>query len=181
MASNAFSISIISIHLCFSTGKSGNKNQNNFQQDKTPEAIQNTPLRTQKSLPSLTPTPPLSNNLLSNVQPDQLKQLALMLLLKKQSNTLPTQSSPKLSYKITSEPIVHDVLIPTTVFKTVEITFGNKAVPTVLTSEATVTTQFTTFVTKTVPVAPVQPTLSPLLGGLGFQNQVNPLLLLLLG
>ena len=80
-------ILIIILHLYFSVGKSDNKNQNNFQPEKTPVAIENTPLRTQKSLPSLTPTPPLSNNLLSNVQPDQLKQLALMLLLKKQSNT----------------------------------------------------------------------------------------------
>ena len=93
-------ILIIILHLYFSVGKSDNKNQNNFQPEKTPVATENTPLRTQKSLPSLTPTPPLSNNLLSNVQPDQLKQLALMLLLKKQSNGLPTQSSPKLSYKI---------------------------------------------------------------------------------
>ena len=129
-------------------------------------------------------TPPLSNNLSSNLQPDLLKQLALMLLLKKQSNTLPQPinvSSPKLSYKITSEPVVQDVLIPTTVLQNVVVTFGNNPVTTVLTSESTLTTQFTTFVTKTVPVSPVKTTLTPIHGGLGLQNQVNPLLLLLLG
>ena len=162
------------------SGKSGSNNN----MDELSGKVENSPLRTPKTLATVPSTPPLSNNPLSNLQPDQLKQLALMLLLKKQSSSLQAPinvSSPKLSYKITSEPIVHDILVPTTVFKTVEITFGNKPVTTILTSEATHTTQITTFVTKTITVAPVQPTLSPNLGGLGFQNQVNPLLLLLLG
>ena len=167
--------------LIFFTGKTGINGHNEFLQEEPPLIIEKTPTRTQKSLPT---TPPLSNNLSSNLQPDLLKQLALMLLLNKQSNTLPQPiniSPPKLSYKITSEPVVHDVLIPTTVLKNVVVTFGNNPVTTVLTSESTLTTQFTTFVTKTVPVSPVETTSSPALGGLGFPNQVNPLLLLLLG
>ena len=167
--------------ICFA-GKTGINGHNEFVQEQTSGTRENTPLRTEKSLPALPTTPPLSNNPSSNLQPDLLKQLALTLLLQKQSNALPQPinvSSPKLAYKITSEPVVHDVIIPTTVSRNVVITFGNNPITTVLTSESTLTTQFTTFVTKTVPVSHVEPTLSPILGGLGLQNQENPLLLLL--
>ena len=82
--------------------------------------------------------------------------------------------APKPSLTITSSPVVKDTVIPTTILEEVKITFRNRPTTTTLTSTSTIRTQITSFVTKTVPVSQVNPTLNPF--GL---NGINPLAALL--
>ena len=87
--------------------------------------------------------------------------------------------APKPAFTITSEPIIKDTVIPTTIYKSVKITFRNKPTTTTLTSTSTVSTQITSYVTKTIPLSQVNPTLNPFGGGLGGLNGINPLAALL--
>ena len=86
---------------------------------------------------------------------------------------------PKPGFTITSEPIIKDTVIPTTIYKSVKITFRNKPTTTTLTSTSTISTQITSYVTKTIPLSQVNPTLNPFGGGLGGLNGINPLAALL--
>ena len=78
---------------------------------------------------------------------------------------------PQPSFTVTSEAIVKDTVIPTTIYKEIKITLRNKPLRTTLTSTSMVSTQVTSYVTKTVR-ANVLPTINPLVG-------VNPLAALL--
>ena len=83
--------------------------------------------------------------------------------------------APRPGFTITSEPIIKDTVIPTTIYKSVKITFRNKPTTTTLTSTSTVSTQITSYVTKTIPLSQVNPTLNPFSGGLGGLGGINPL------
>ena len=87
--------------------------------------------------------------------------------------------APKPAFTITSEAIVKDTVIPTTIYKDVKITFRNRPTTTTLTSTSMISTQITSYVTKTVPLSQVNPTLNPFSGGLGGLNGINPLAALL--
>ena len=87
--------------------------------------------------------------------------------------------APKPAFTITSEPIIKDTVITTTNYKSVKITFRNEPITTTLTQRTTVSTQITSYITKTIPLSQVNPTLSPFGGGLGGLNGINPLAALL--
>ena len=69
---------------------------------------------------------------------------------------------------MTSSPVVKETVVPTTILKEIKITLRNKPLRTTLTSTEMVTTQVTSYVTKTVRanVVPTAAALNPL-GGLG--------------
>ena len=73
---------------------------------------------------------------------------------------------------VTSEPVIRDTQVPSTVTKEIRITFRNTPTVTTLTSTTLVQTQITSYITRTVRN---QPTLSPGSGFGGF----NPLAALL--
>ena len=79
---------------------------------------------------------------------------------------------------VTSEPVIKDTMVPSTVTKEIRITFRNTPTVTTLTSTTLVSSQITSYVTRTVRA---QPTLGPGAGLAGGFNQggFNPLAALL--
>ena len=65
------------------------------------------------------------------------------------------------SFTVTSEPIVQDTILPSTIFKEIKITFRNIETVTTLTTTSLVNTQITKYVTKTVQATP---SINPALG-----------------
>ena len=82
------------------------------------------------------------------------------------------QADGQPKFKVVSEAVVKDTVVPTTILKEIKITLRNKPLTTTLTSTSMVSTQVTSYVTKTVPASPVVPTLNPFGGA-------NPLAALL--
>ena len=87
--------------------------------------------------------------------------------------------APKPAFTVTSEAIVKDTVIPTTIYKDVKITFRNAPITTTLTQTSSISTQITSYVTRTIPLSQVQPPLNPFAGGFGGFNGNNPLAALL--
>ena len=84
--------------------------------------------------------------------------------------------APKPAFTVTSEAVVKDTVTETTILKSVKITFRNEPITTTLTQTSTISTQITSYVTKTVPLSQVNPSINPLAGGFG---GINPLAALL--
>jgi hypothetical protein len=70
--------------------------------------------------------------------------------INQQFNPLGAAAGAQPRYIITSEPIVRDTVLPSTIYKEIKITFRNKPTLTTLTSTTMVSTQVTEYVTKTV-------------------------------
>merc|ERR1712020_560544 len=83
--------------------------------------------------------------------------------------------APKPAFTVTSEAVVKDTVTETTILKSVKITFRNEPITTTLTQTSTISTQITSYVTKTIPLSQVNPTLNPFSGGLGGLSGINPL------
>ena len=83
------------------------------------------------------------------------------------------------SFTVTSSPVVKDTVVPTTILKEIKITLRNRPLTTTLTTVSSVSTQVTSYVTKTVQAtANILPSVNPLnfQGGAGGLNPLAALL-----